>query len=128
MTPSNTPKVLIIDDDSFIAEIIQASLEMNGNYLYRLCHSGSKALECLNDFPPDIVILDLLLEDMDGIDLLKEMSRLETMKSVPIVVLTGSDEPGIKRKALEAGASSYVQKPFVPHKLVNLIQELLVSS
>jgi len=118
--------VFITDDDIFIAEIIQISLEMDGEYSIHTSQTGEETLVLLKKFVPDIIILDLNLEDMDGIDLMTRIKKYHGMKSIPVIVLTGNDEPGIRRKALQAGASAFVQKPFMPQKLVDRINQLVI--
>lgn len=122
---SDMIKVVIIDDDLFIAEVIQASLEMDGHYAVKVCSSAQEAFDCLKNFTPDIIIQDLLLEDMDGIDLVRYLKGMDNLSQTPVIVLTGSDETAIRRKALAAGAALFIQKPFAPNDLIRSIRDLI---
>lgn len=118
-------KILIIDDDSFIAEIIQVSLEMHGNFSIDVRSTGQSAIAFVEENTPEVIILDLLLEDFDGLDLLGQLKQNETLQNTHFIVLTGSDESSVRRKAMDTGASLYVQKPFAPSQLVTDIKKLL---
>lgn len=120
--------VLIIDDDTFITEIIRASLDMDGSYAIQTAVSGNDALEILKTSRPDVIVLDLILEDMSGMELLTRVSQWETLRNTPVIVLTGSDEPDIRRKALAAGAAAFFQKPFNPGDLIATIKQLIQQS
>jgi len=126
LTPS--PQVLIIDDDPFITEIIRASLDLDSTYSILTAPSGKNAQEILADTIPDIIVLDLMLEDMSGMELLHRITSRHSLRSTPVIVLTGSDEPDIRRQALAAGAACFQQKPFTPGELIAIIKELLNQS
>lgn len=125
---NKTIQVLVIDDDPFISEIISASLDMDGAFSIRTAASGHEALGILDITLPDVIILDLLLEDMSGIDILNSISQRNALRSTPVIVLTGSDEPDIRRVALEAGASCFFQKPFAPADLIAAIKKLTAQT
>ncbi|MBN1296593.1 response regulator [bacterium] len=120
----DTTRVLIIDDDSFITEIIRASLDMDGIYSITTAASGKAALTTLEQSVPDVIVLDLLLEDISGIDLLTRITERVTRHAIPVIVLTGSDEPDLRKRVLDMGAACFLQKPFTPSELIATIKQL----
>jgi len=114
-------RILVIDDDTALAEMIGLVLEADG-FAVDLCEDGARALEVFRDVRPDLVLLDLMLPGLDGI----EVCRLIRAESdVPIIMLTAkSDTPDVV-EGLEAGADDYVAKPFKPQELVARIKTRL---
>jgi two-component system KDP operon response regulator KdpE len=101
-------KVLVAEDDRLIRRLLRASLSPRG-FLVIEAETGAAALDLLRDERPDLVILDLGLPDVDGLDLLR---NIRGGSNVPIVVLSNTTAVTIKVEALEAGASDFVTKPF----------------
>lgn len=114
-------KVLIIDDDKSIYEIINADFERAG-YEIKKCPSGKEALAIFNEFKPNAIILDILLQEIDGIDILKSIRRLG---KVPIIVLTTKSDLFTKVLALELGADDYVLKPFKKEELLARVKAIM---
>ena len=114
-------RILVIDDDTALAEMIGLVLEADG-FAVDLCEDGARALEVFRDVRPDLILLDLMLPGLDGI----EVCRLIRAESdVPIIMLTAkSDTPDVV-EGLEAGADDYVAKPFKPQELVARIKTRL---
>jgi len=102
-------RVLVIDDEPPIRKLLRVGLSAHG-YQTVEASSGKSALELLHEQPPDLVILDLGLPDMQGHELLRTMRARND--SVPIVVLSSRDDETGKVQALDAGADDYVTKPF----------------
>lgn len=102
------PRVLVIEDDLGIADVIRRAL-IYQQYEVDLAHTGAQGLEAARDRLPDVVILDLMLPDMDGVDVCK---RLRAADEVPIIMLTARDATSDKVQGLEAGADDYITKPF----------------
>jgi two-component system, OmpR family, KDP operon response regulator KdpE len=101
-------KLLAIEDDRLIRRLLRSSLSSRG-YSVIEAETGSAALDLLRDQRPDLIVLDLGLPDMSGLDLLR---RIRNTSNVPVVVLSNTDAVRTKVEALEAGASDYVTKPF----------------
>lgn len=114
-------RILVIDDDTALAEMIGLVLEADG-FAVDLCEDGARALEVFRDVRPDLILLDLMLPGLGGI----EVCRLIRAESdVPIIMLTAkSDTPDVV-EGLEAGADDYVAKPFKPQELVARIKTRL---
>jgi two-component system, OmpR family, KDP operon response regulator KdpE len=101
-------KVLVVDDDPDILKLVSANLAARG-YEVKGAPTGSKALAAFGQRPYDLVILDLVLPDMSGIDV---CSRMRQQSDGPIIVLSAYGEEELKVQALDAGADDYVTKPF----------------
>ena len=101
-------KILIIDDEKVIRDTLQIHLR---NQNYDICEaiSGKEGLERANSFHPNLVILDLGLPDMNGLQVLKDLRQ---WTQVPVIILTVSDDEDTKVKLLDAGADDYLTKPF----------------
>jgi len=102
------PRVLVVEDEPNIADFIRRGLIFQ-KFEVDVAHTGAAALESARDRMPDIVILDLMLPDMDGVDVCQ---RLRAADDVPIIMLTARDAVTDKVEGLEAGADDYMTKPF----------------
>jgi PleD family two-component response regulator len=83
--------VLIIDDDPQYLRFLQKMIEDEGQFLPVLADGGLTALKLLNDFTPDVIIMDLLLDDINGFELLDKFNSEARLKQVPVIIITGSD-------------------------------------
>lgn len=100
--------ILVVDDESQITRVLRTSLTVHG-YDIRVANDGETALEIMKDWSPDLVITDLAMPNMDGLELCR---RLRAKTQIPIIVLSVRGEERTKVKALDAGADDYVTKPF----------------
>ena len=116
-----TPRILVVDDDVALAEMIGIVLEAEG-FAIATCSDGSGALAAFHASNPDLILLDLMLPGIDGIEVCRQI-RLES--DVPIVMLTARTETSDVVAGLEAGADDYVAKPFKPKELVARIRARL---
>ncbi|AOZ76940.1 transcriptional regulator [Clostridium pasteurianum] len=113
--------ILIIDDDENIADIIKIYLESSG-YNTRLCYDGKEAMNTFIECKPDLVLLDVMLPHVDGIDVLKSIRKeYET----PVIMLTAKGETFDKVLALELGADDYIVKPFEAKELIARVKAVL---
>src|SRR5438045_3879192 len=117
-----TPRVLVVEDDDAIAQVLQRSLRMEG-YEVRIAGDGVDALEQAHGFLPDLVILDLGLPRLDGVDVAKALRR--NGDDVPILVLTARDGVEARVEGLDAGADDYLVKPFERQELLARLRALL---
>ena len=115
------PRVLVVEDDEAIAQVLQRSLRMEG-YDVKIADDGVIALDLAHAFLPDLVILDLGLPRMDGIDVAKTMRETD---DVPILVLTARDAVESRVEGLDAGADDYLVKPFERQELLARLRALL---
>src|SRR5437762_6490638 len=101
-------RILVVDDEPQITRVLRTTLSSHG-YEIRVANDGDTALEIMKDWSPDMVITDLAMPNMDGLELCR---RLRTKTQIPILVLSVRGEERTKVKALDAGADDYVTKPF----------------
>ena len=110
----NKPQILVVEDDAAISNLISTTLETQ-NYQYHKARTGAAAvLECAS-CRPDVIILDLGLPDMDGVDIIK---KVRTWTNTPIIVVSARSEDTDKVSALDAGADDYLTKPFSVEELL----------
>lgn len=114
-------RVLVVEDEPNIADFIRRGLLYKG-YEVEVAHTGQKALEAAREKLPDIVILDLMLPDMDGVEVCQ---RLRAADDLPIIMLTARDSVPDKVGGLEAGADDYITKPFEFDELIARIKAAL---
>ena len=105
---------MVVDDEPQITRVLRTSLSSHG-YDIRVANDGETALEIMKDWSPDLVITDLAMPNMDGLELCR---RLRTKTKIPIIVLSVRGEERTKVKALDAGADDYVTKPFGMEELL----------
>jgi two-component system, OmpR family, response regulator MtrA len=114
-------KVLVVDDDTALAEMIGIVLRSEG-FDPSFCADGAEALAAFHDARPDLVLLDLMLPGMDGIEV---CSGIRKESGVPIIMLTAKSDTTDVVKGLESGADDYIVKPFDPKELVARIRTRL---
>jgi len=117
-------KILVVDDEKRIVEILKAYLERDG-YQAIAAYDGRSALELARGNSPDLIILDLMLPEVSGWDVCREL-RKET--DVPIIMLTARDDTTDKIIGLELGADDYVTKPFDPKEIISRVRAVLRRS
>jgi len=101
-------RVLVIEDEEDIASFIKRGLVLKG-YDVDVASTGSEGLDFLRDRPPDVVLLDLMLPEVDGVEVCR---RVRAVSDVPVIMLTALDSVKDKVRGLEAGADDYITKPF----------------
>ncbi len=115
------PRVLVVEDDDAIAQVLQRSLRMEG-YDVRVAGDGISALDLAHAFLPDLVILDLGLPRLDGIEVARTLREND---DVPILVLTARDAVESRVEGLDSGADDYLVKPFERQELLARLRALL---
>lgn len=113
--------ILVVDDSIVIRKMVEIALE-DENYKIETAVSGKDGLTILDDKNPNLMILDLMLPDINGIDLLK---TVKASKGIPVIMLSGKDSPQMVEKARSEGADAFLPKPFKDDELVAKIHELL---
>lgn len=119
--PQAGGRVLVVDDDRHIVELVAYNLGREG-FDVDVAHDGRTAIEKAHAAPPDLVILDLMLPYVDGLEVCR---RLRGQGSVPILMLTAKDAEHDRVLGLESGADDYVTKPFSPRELVARVRAIL---
>jgi len=115
------PSILVVEDESSIASFVSLYLK-NAGYPVRTASTGSEALAQVAADMPGLIVLDLMLPDIDGIEVCK---RVRQRSDVPILMLTARDEDVDKIIGLEVGADDYLTKPFNPRELVARVKSIL---
>ena len=113
--------VLVVDDDPKITRLVHRALALEG-YSVETANSGPTALTAARSFEPDLVILDILMPGMDGLEVCR---RLRAAGDTPILLLTAKDEVQDRVKGLDSGADDYVVKPFALEELLARVRALL---
>lgn len=117
-------QIAIVEDEPDIAELVSHHLKKAG-YKTRIFYDAQSFLNCLMDTTFSLVILDLMLPDMDGIEVCKEIKNSEKFKDIPVIILTAKRKEEDKILGLELGADDYVTKPFSPRELVARVNAVL---
>ena len=116
----NKPEILIVEDDKAIKNLISTTLEMEG-YRYHTAENGAQAILSAATQQPDIMLLDLGLPDMDGVQVI---AKVRTWSQMPIIVISARSEDRDKIEALDAGADDYLTKPFSVEELTARLRRL----
>lgn len=119
-----TKRILVIEDEKGIRELLLMTLELQG-YDVRAAETGLEAIALVANFSPDLILLDRMLPDLDGMSICEMLRKNEATHDVPIIVLSALGEEEDIIRGLSAGADDYVTKPFRIHELQARIQSLL---
>lgn len=117
-------KIMIVEDQFFLAEMIRTRLEFLG-YATVYAEHGARALEILQKEPVDLVIMDVMMPVMDGIEATKRIRADNKLKSIPIVFLTARARSEDRQQVMDAGGSDYLAKPFESGQLTALVEKWL---
>lgn len=117
-------KILIVDDESAIREMIAVALEMAG-YECLEADNARDAYTHIVDQRPDMILLDWMLPETSGIELARRLKREESTADIPIIMITAKTEEDNKVQGLEVGADDYITKPFSPRELVARLKAVL---
>lgn len=119
--------VLVADDEPHIGRIIQTKLEQ-GQFLVTLVNDGVGALGALEQYPDiAVVLLDLMMPGLSGLDVLERMRADERWKALPCVILTAAGHDAQRADAFRLGANDFITKPFSPKRLLSLVTELTAT-
>ena len=116
--------ILVVDDEERMARFIRLNLEQDGFQVVE-AHRGMQAVEAVRVEMPDVVVLDVMMPDLDGFEVLK---IIRETSSVPVIMLTAKGEEEDRVRGLELGADDYVTKPFSPRELVSRVRAVIRRS
>ncbi|HEX9093654.1 MAG TPA: response regulator [Coriobacteriia bacterium] len=119
-------RVLVVEDDAQNAYLVTFILERRG-YEVRVVPDGDEALGALEDFTPDLVLMDMLLPRMGGQETARRMKARPGMDGVPVVALTAYSMKGDRERILETGCDGYMSKPIDPDTFVEELERFLVA-
>jgi CheY-like chemotaxis protein len=117
-------RILYVEDDTDIREVVALALEGVGGLEVCLCASGKDALEVAIDFRPDLAVLDVMMPDMDGPATLLALRQLPELAQVPVVFMTAKVQPSEVAEFLSLGAVDVVAKPFDPMTLADSLRQI----
>jgi excisionase family DNA binding protein len=118
------PLVLIVDDDERLREFLRVNLEMEG-YLVREAGSGEEGLDVLDEEPPDLILLDVMMPHVDGWEMLRRVRERHGVEAIPVVMFSGKVDAESAGRAQEGGAQAFIGKPFDPQTLIASTKQLL---
>ncbi|MBW3111750.1 MULTISPECIES: response regulator transcription factor [Bacillaceae] len=118
-------KILVVDDEQSIATLLKYNLEQSG-YSVTTVHDGEEGRDAALEQSPDLIILDLMLPSMDGVEVCKDLRQRKI--NIPILMLTAKDDEFDKVLGLELGADDYMTKPFSPREVVARVKAILRRS
>lgn len=120
-------RVLIIDDDESLADVLSLRLARQG-FGTLIAGSGSRALELARVEQPDCILLDLRLPDVDGFHVCQELVDSAETCEIPVIIVSGLDEPDVIRRCRAAGCRYYIRKPYDPNALLTLLRQAIEES
>jgi DNA-binding response OmpR family regulator len=119
--------ILVADDDTDIRDLVMFKLEQAG-FEVTAVDNGLAALTAARDAPPDLVVLDVMMPGMSGIDVCQELRRDPDTANLPIILLTARAQEGDVEVGFGVGADDYIIKPFSPRELLNRVEAVLARS
>lgn len=115
-------KLLHVEDDADIREIAKMSLELSGEFEVTQCDCGEAALRCVQDFVPDVMLLDMMMPGMTGRETLEKMRENPALANVPAIFMTARAQANELDELREIGATEVISKPFDPMMLADQIK------
>jgi excisionase family DNA binding protein len=122
--PRSGPVILIVDDDARLREFVRVNLEMDG-YTVREASSASEGLAALEEEPPDLILLDVMMPEVDGWEMLRRVRERHGVDSIPVIMFSGKADEQTAETATERGAQAFFGKPFDPQQLIQSTKQLL---
>jgi CheY-like chemotaxis protein len=116
---------LIVDDDGFIREIARLSLELMAGWAVSVAESGSDGIEQAKVLAPDVILLDLMMPGIDGVETLRGLADDPATRNIPVIFLTAKTEPCEQQRLDDAGARGLITKPFDPLSLAHDVEVIL---
>lgn len=117
-------KILIVDDEPAIRDMLRMALELDGNTCIEAA-SAIEAMPLIVDEQPDLILLDWMMPEVSGLELVRRLKRDEVLKDIPVIMLTAKTEEQNAVNGLDAGADDYISKPFRPRELISRIKAVL---
>jgi CheY-like chemotaxis protein len=119
------PKVLLVDDDPLIHRLYRTHIERAG-YRMLSAFTGTGAIEMAASEKPQVIVMDIMMPEMDGLSAIREIKREEATKAIPVIVITANPQYHLSQQESEwAGATIFLTKPFGPNSLVEAIKRLV---
>lgn len=117
-------KILYAEDEPDVQTIVELTIKSMSNYEIKICENGRKLLECVEEYNPDLILLDVMMPEMDGITTFKKLKDSQSTKDIPVVFVTAKAQVHEVGKFKEMGSWGVITKPFKVMNLCNDIQEI----
>lgn len=117
--------ILVVDDDPDLLQLVRILLARINLDVVTVEHARLAAQQLKTNPIPDLLILDLMLPDINGIDFLRQVRSQPTYSNMPVLVLSAMVDPDTIREALNCGADRYLTKPYIAHNLISIVQDML---
>ena len=121
------PKVLVIDDDPVILELLRVNFEIEG-FAVVSAGDGKEGLERAKKDKPDLILTDIMMPRMDGLELVTQLRREPKTAAIPVILLSAKAQNAEVQAGLEAGADDYITKPFDPLELIDRVNAALAKA
>jgi len=118
-------RVLVVDDDRVIQQLLQVNLELEGYDVVATASDGKEALDKIGTLKPDLVILDIMMPKMDGLEVCRHLKADPALARIPVILLSARAQDLDIREGLDIGANAYLTKPFDPVELLEVVGRLL---
>lgn len=118
-------KILVVDDNTINLKLADKILKENPDYKPVMVPSGARALQFLSKNVPDMILLDIMMPDMDGFEVMSQFRKRPELQDVPVIFLTADDAEDTQKKAEKAGAKGLLLKPFKKDVLLELVAKHL---
>jgi excisionase family DNA binding protein len=122
--PARGPLVLVVDDDPQVREVVRVNLEMEG-YAVREAANAEEGLTAVEDDAPDLILLDVMMPQVDGWEMLRRVQEQHGIGSIPVVMFSGQLEGSAQREAVARGAQGFVGKPFDLRALIEQTKQIV---
>jgi len=113
-------RILVVDDEEDIVELLTYNLEKDG-YDVKVAHNGKQAIEAAKDFVPQLILMDIMMPELDGVEACRRIRQLAKLKDTYIIFLTARSEEFSEIAAFEAGGNDYISKPIKPRALMSRV-------
>ena len=121
----DTHKIMYVEDEPDIQTIARIALEQIGGFTLLVCSSGQEALDQVSDFAPDIILLDVMMPEMDGIETFRQLKTLPACAGIPVVFMTARVQTHEIKEYLALGAVDVIAKPFSPITLADQVKTII---
>jgi len=119
-----TKQIMVVDDDPLMHRLFQHHLEKAG-YQMISAKTGREALDMAARQPPSLIVMDIMMPDMDGLEALRQLKKDEATKAIPVVVITANGHYLARKESQNCGASVFLTKPFSPLQLLTEIRKII---
>lgn len=117
-------KILYAEDEKDVQTIVEISVWSTSNYEIKICDNGKILLDSVEDYNPDLIMLDVMMPEMDGVTTLKNLQANEKTKNIPVIFITAKAQTNEVKLFNESGIIGVITKPFDPMSLCSTIKEI----